>query len=84
MFRHPPEFARMPAVIPAAAPTRRFLGVFRVAFVIPTLDQSGAERQLTMLACGLPRDQVQSYVFALDRGGCYEQALPVSLRPLPN
>ena len=75
MFRHPPEFARMPAVIPAAAPTRRSLGVFRVAFVIPTLDQSGAERQLTMLACGLPRDQVQSHVFALDRGGGYEQAL---------
>lgn len=70
-----PVEARVHGILPAAAPTRRSFGVFRVAFVIPTLDQSGAERQLSTLACGLPRDQVQARVFALDRGGCYEQTL---------
>ncbi len=49
--------------------------MFRVAFVIPTLDQSGAERQLSLLACGLPRNEVQTHVFALNRGGHYEKIL---------
>ena len=43
--------------------------LFKIAFVIPTLDQSGAERQLTLLATGLPRDEFQVEVIALNRGG---------------
>lgn len=63
--------------------------VFRVAaihisFVIPTLDQSGAERQLCHLACGLHQRQISVDVIALNRGGYYERPLqelgiPVSI-----
>ncbi|MCA9065154.1 MAG: glycosyltransferase, partial [Planctomycetaceae bacterium] len=42
---------------------------------IPTLDQSGAERQLTLLATGLPRDQYDLHVIALNRGGYYADLL---------
>ena len=49
--------------------------LIRIAFVIPTLDQSGAERQLTLLAKGLPRDEFAVHVIALNRGGPYEQEL---------
>ncbi|MCA9033679.1 MAG: glycosyltransferase [Planctomycetaceae bacterium] len=49
--------------------------MIRVAFVIPTLDQSGAERQLTLLATGLPRDRYIVKVFALNRGGHYADQL---------
>lgn len=47
----------------------------RLALVIPTLDQSGAEKQLTLLACGLPKDQFAPHVIALTRGGPYEAIL---------
>ena len=47
----------------------------RIAYVIPTLDRSGAERQLALLAAGLPRDRFEPHVFALTRGGPYEQYL---------
>ena len=47
----------------------------RIVYVIPTLDQSGAERQLTLLAVHLPRDEYAPHVIALDRGGYYEQEL---------
>ena len=36
---------------------------------IPTLDRSGAEKQLTLLATGLPRAQFDVHVVALTRGG---------------
>ena len=49
--------------------------MIRIAYVIPTLDQSGAERQLTLLASGLPRDQYEPHVIALNRGGHYGQVL---------
>jgi glycosyltransferase involved in cell wall biosynthesis len=49
--------------------------LIRIAFVIPTLDQSGAERQLTLLAGGLPRDQYEPHVIALNRGGHYATVL---------
>ena len=49
--------------------------VNRIVYVIPTLDQSGAERQLTLLATNLPRDQYEPYVIALNRGGYYEDTL---------
>ncbi|MBL8814870.1 MAG: glycosyltransferase [Planctomyces sp.] len=49
--------------------------MIRIAFVIPTLDQSGAERQLMMLATRLPKDRFQAKVFALNRGGFYADAI---------
>lgn len=47
----------------------------RLVLVIPTLDQSGAEKQLALLACGLPRDQFELHVIALTRGGPYQAKL---------
>jgi len=41
----------------------------RILHIIPTLDRSGAEKQLTLLACGLPRDEFDVHVCALTRGG---------------
>ena len=49
--------------------------MIRLAFVIPTLDQSGAERQLALLATTLPRTDYTIRVFALNRGGHYQQFL---------
>jgi glycosyltransferase involved in cell wall biosynthesis len=49
--------------------------LIRIAFVIPTLDQSGAERQLTLLAMGLPRDEFSVHVIALNRGGPFAEEL---------
>ena len=46
-----------------------------VSLLIPTLDRSGAEKQLVQLACGLPRDEFQVEVIALTRGGSLEQEL---------
>jgi len=37
--------------------------------IIPTLDQSGAEKQMTLLATGLPRDEFESHVAVLTRTG---------------
>jgi len=47
----------------------------RIAFVIPTLDQSGAERQLTLLAEGLVQAGCDVHVVALVRGGYFEEQL---------
>lgn len=49
--------------------------MIKVLFLIPTLDRSGAEKQLTLLASRLPRDQFQVRVVCLTRGGPYEQIL---------
>ena len=49
--------------------------MIRIAYVIPTLDQSGAERQLTLLATGLPRVSYSVRVIALQRGGPYLKTL---------
>jgi glycosyltransferase involved in cell wall biosynthesis len=49
--------------------------LIRIAYVIPTLDQSGAERQLTLLATSLPRENYLVRVIALQRGGPYLQTL---------
>lgn len=43
--------------------------------MIPTLDQSGAERQLTLLAKELPQHGIHPSVIALNRGGYYERLL---------
>ena len=50
-------------------------GFIRVSFVIPTLDQSGAERQMTLLATSLARLGQQVNVIALNRGGYFESTL---------
>ena len=49
--------------------------MINVSFLIPTLDRSGAEKQLVLLARGLPRDEFAVEVIALDRGGPYGEAL---------
>ncbi len=41
----------------------------RVLQLIPTLDRAGAEKQLCLLAEGLPRDEFEVHVCALARGG---------------
>jgi len=56
----------------------------RILEIIPTLDRSGAEKQLTLLAGGLERDEFDVHVCALTRGGPLEADLrqagiPVSI-----
>ncbi len=46
--------------------------------LIPTLDQSGAEKQLTLLAEQLPHDEFEVRVVALTRGGPYAKRLAES------
>jgi len=41
----------------------------RLLLIIPTLDRCGAEKQLTLLASGLPREKFDVHVCALTRGG---------------
>jgi len=41
----------------------------RIVHVIPSLDRAGAEKQLLLLASGLPRDRFDVHVIALTRGG---------------
>lgn len=54
----------------------------RVLEIIPTLDKGGAEKQLTLLACGLPRDEFDVHVAVLTRTGPYEEALRAAEVPL--
>jgi glycosyltransferase involved in cell wall biosynthesis len=49
--------------------------MIKLLFVIPTLDQSGAEKQLTLLATHLPRDEFDLRVVCLTRGGPYADTL---------
>jgi glycosyltransferase involved in cell wall biosynthesis len=41
----------------------------RILHIIPTLDRGGAEKQLVLLAEGLPRNEFDLHVCALTRGG---------------
>jgi glycosyltransferase involved in cell wall biosynthesis len=41
----------------------------RILEIIPTLDRAGAEKQMTLLADRLPRDEFDVHVCALTRGG---------------
>ena len=41
----------------------------RILQIIPTFDRCGAEKQLCLLAAGLPRDEFEVHVCALTRGG---------------
>jgi glycosyltransferase involved in cell wall biosynthesis len=56
--------------------------MLRILFIIPTLDRSGAEKQLTMLATRLPRDQFEVEVCALTRGGPFEAELRAANVPV--
>lgn len=56
--------------------------MIKVLLVIPTLDRSGAEKQLTHLAIGLPRDEFEVEVVALTRSGPYEEQLKSAGIPL--
>jgi glycosyltransferase involved in cell wall biosynthesis len=56
--------------------------LIRIAFVIPTLDQSGAERQMTLLATGLPKEEFDVRVIALNRGGHFADQLESSGIPV--
>ncbi len=47
----------------------------RILQIIPTLDRSGAEKQLALLACRLPREEFEVHVCALTRGGPLESEL---------
>jgi glycosyltransferase involved in cell wall biosynthesis len=49
--------------------------VLKVLQIIPTLDRSGAEKQLVLLAAGLPRDRFVVEVAALTRSGPLEHEL---------
>lgn len=56
--------------------------MIRVLQIIPSLDRCGAEKQLTLLATGLPRDRFDVHVCALTRGGPLEQPLREAGIPL--
>jgi glycosyltransferase involved in cell wall biosynthesis len=47
----------------------------RILQIIPTLDRAGAEKQLCLLAEGLPREEFEVHVCALTRGGPLESRL---------
>ncbi len=54
----------------------------RVVLLIPTLDRSGAEKQFTLLAKGLPKTEFDVKAVALTRGGPYADELASSGIPL--
>lgn len=47
----------------------------RILHIIPSLDQSGAEKQLALTALHLPREKYDVRVIAVTRGGHYEKVL---------
>ena len=54
----------------------------RILLIIPTLDRCGAEKQLTLLATGLPRDRFDVQVCALTRTGPLAESLDAAGIPL--
>jgi glycosyltransferase involved in cell wall biosynthesis len=56
--------------------------VLKVLQIIPTLDRSGAEKQMVLLAKGLPRDRFQVEVAALTRLGPLEAELSAAGIPV--
>ncbi len=56
----------------------------KILLVIPTLDQSGAEKQLSLLATNLPGDQFQVRVVTLTRSGYYAEMLEKAGIPVVN
>lgn len=57
-------------------------GPVKLMLLIPTLDRSGAEKQLTLLATGLPREEFDVRVFTLDRAGPYAAELQAHKIPV--
>jgi len=49
--------------------------MIKLLLLIPTLDRSGAEKQLTYLATGLPSEEFDVHVVCLTHGGPYEERL---------
>ena len=47
----------------------------KILFIIPTMDRCGAEKQLTLLATRLPKEDFEVKVVLLTRGGPYLQTL---------
>ncbi|MCS7305281.1 MAG: glycosyltransferase [Thermoguttaceae bacterium] len=47
----------------------------RILQIIPSLDRAGAEKQMTLLATGLPREEFEVHVCALTRSGPLENEL---------
>lgn len=56
--------------------------VISLELLIPTLVQSGAEKQLVQLATGLPRDEFDVRVTCLTAGGPYEERLRAANIPV--
>jgi glycosyltransferase involved in cell wall biosynthesis len=54
----------------------------RILQIIPTLDRSGAEKQLALLAAGLSRDEYEVHVCVLTRSGPLEADLRAAGLPL--
>ena len=54
----------------------------RIVLLIPTLDRSGAEKQFTLLATRLPRDEFDVRAIALTRSGPYAADLEAAGIPL--
>ena len=55
--------------------------MIKVLQIIPTLDQGGAEKQMCLLAAGLPRDEFESHVAVLTRTGPLAQELEAAEIP---
>jgi len=49
--------------------------MIKVVLLIPTLDRSGAEKQFSLLATGLPKSEFDVSVVVLTRSGPYEETL---------
>ncbi len=54
----------------------------RLLLIIPTLDRGGAEKQLTLLACGLQQQGFDVHVACLTRGGPWEATLQAAGVPV--
>lgn len=54
----------------------------RLLHIIPTLDRGGAEKQLTLLATRLPRDEFDVHVCCLTRGGPLQAELEAAGIPV--
>jgi glycosyltransferase involved in cell wall biosynthesis len=58
--------------------------MMKIVLLIPTLDRSGAEKQFTLLATGLPKSEFEVSVVTLTRTGPYEQLLHDANIPVTN
>src|SRR3954453_20015137 len=71
-----------PSLPPTLYSNRGLAIVLKVLQLIPTLDRSGAEKQMVLLAKGLPRDRFRVEVAALTRLGPLEAELRSSGVPV--